>query len=381
MVRKKTEPVSQEEDVLNPVLDDILEPAVDAPAAVAAEDIETVAEPNGRPVGAQPRVEPAADPQPALSAASRRSHNEHLRQEEERIAERNRRQEDAVIIGKYINAEKKKNVLRGKIAGVEVRGEHAFWVIYDGPVTVFIPFHEALPNLPVDVKSDVVRQRQMLSKTIGAEVPFAVEAMESGDGTYMVFGSRRNAVERISKRYFGPDAPNPVKEGDTIPATFLGVGRHAAWLNAAGMDIRLIASQISHRYMENLMDHYEAGDTINLRVQGVAYKNGQVSLTVSALPCELEACISRHNRIRRGNRYVAIMTTHRVMNVVNPTTKRKESYYVASMWLENVEVPAFATVISAKSEGIPHSGERVSVEVDGIARNGYVRCRIIAYLR
>ena len=346
-------------------------------ADTVAEEVETVAVPVAQTV-------PEEEPQPALSSASRRSSKERERAGDEYVASRNLRQEDAMIVGRYIAAQKRNNVLSGMISSVEVRGNHAFWAIYDGPVVVLIPFHEALPRVQDNdfsaSKDALVRQRQMLAKSIGTVVPFSVEQVEPDGDTYLVFGSRHTAMQRIRKRYFGENAPNPVHVGDTVVGTFLGVGPHAAWLTVNGVDVRMLPRQLSHRYMDNMMEVFKPGEEISLKVRKMEEKNGELTLELSALPCELEACKNRHGRIRRGNRCAATITSHRVVSAINPRTKKREPYYVASMWLEGVEVPAFATMTSSHAKGNAHSGERVMVEIEDIARNGYVRCRIISYL-
>lgn len=371
MARKKAEPV---EEVVE-VSADQLQESVEAEEQSVAEAIETASEPVGQSVTAA-----QAEPQPALTSAPRRSAREKKMEQEAHQAARNLRQEDAIIIGKYISAEKRNNVLSGKIAGVEVKDGHTFWVVYDGPVTVYIPCHEALPLVTKEVAADTVRQRQMLSKSIGAVVPYTVEALIQDGTNYLAHGSRRAAVARISNRYFGEDAPMPVQKGDDVTATFLAVGPHAAWANVCGLDVRLEPTQLSHRYIEDLMQVYKPGDEIKMRVQALRFENGKPLMRLSALPCELEECQTRHNRIRPGSRFMATITSHRVVQARNPRTGKVGPYYVASLWLESVNVAAYATLTSSHVEGTAHSGDHVMVEVNDIVDSGYVRCRIVSYL-
>ena len=347
--------------------------------AINAEEVETVTQPV-----AQVIVADVEEPQPAMTGASRRSSKERERAEEDYIASRNLRQDDAIIAGRYITAARRNNVLSGMISGVEVRNGHAFWAIYDGPVVVLIPFQDALPRITdSSFSSDedaLVRQRQMMSKSVGATIPFSVENVVPDGDVYLVYGSRKNALERIRKRYFGEGAPNPVKVGDIVRGVFLGVGPHAAWLCVNGVDVRMIARQLSHRYMDDMMQHFKAGDEVDLQVQNIEEDNDELTLILSALPCELKVCQRRYDRIRQGSRYVATITSHRVVNALNRKTNKRELYYVSSMWLEGVNVPAYATVTSSHAQGHSYSGERVMVEVEDIADNGYVRCRIISYL-
>ena len=77
---------------------------------------------------------------------------------------------------------------------------------------------------------------------------------------------------------------------------------------------------------------------------------------------------------------MATITTHRVVQATNHKTKMKQPYYVASMWLEGVELAAFATITSSHAKGTAHSGDRVMVQVEQVTQKGYVRCRILSYL-
>lgn len=344
-----------------------------------AEEVVTASELVGKTVPAAETGAEREGQQADLDEAPRRSARERRMEDEAHQAERNLRQKTAVIVGKYINAEKRHNVLGGVIAGTEIRDGHVFWAIYEGPVVVLIPFREALPQQSTDISHSEVRQRQMLAKSIGANVAFSVESMVQDGDNYLVYGSRKNANARIRSRYFGENASNPVNEGDDVQAEFLAVGPHAAWVNIYGVDARIVAAQVSHRYMNDMSEIYKAGDKLKVRIQSIKHKDDEVALTISALPCEVEAARGNLSRVRQGNRYVATISTHRVVNATNRVTRKKEPMYVASMWLEGIEVPAYAST-PPKASGTPYSGDRVIVEVDGIAQNGYVRCKIMSYL-
>lgn len=406
MKKEKEEVLKEEEDImasLDGAIPSTDDEAMDAPVAeeelsdiLADEEavVETVAKPSGRSVSSgrkTPKAEKPAPveekPQPALTAASRPSAKERQQRAEEYHEARNMRQDEVVIVGRYLAAERRNNVMEGRISGVEVREEHVFWTIYEGPVIVYIPFKEALPSLPdgsidgEDAKSAVRRQKQLMSKSIGATVPFTVESIVPDGDTYLVYGSRRNALQRIVKRYFGAGAANPVHVGDDVYGQFLAVGPHAAWANVNGVDARLTAHQLSHRYMEDLTEFYNPGEKIKLRIQKLDMVSGRPVMILSARPCELEESKSRCTRVRQGNRHVATMTSHRIMQGTNPRTKRKEPYYVASMWLEDVDMPAFATLATYKGQDTAYSGEKVLVEVQQFMDSGYVRCRILKFMK
>lgn len=393
------------EGILDPELDAALPPSLDADLdiPVTAEDmtdmdaeddahqdeveeVEVETKPNGRGVSrnrAETPVEENGNPQPALSSTSRRSSSEMQRSQKDREAARQQRQEEAFTVGRYLAAEKRNNVLTGRIAGVEARGEHVFWMIFDGPVIVYIPFHEALPFLPESVfakdtpRERMLKMKRMLTKSIGATVPFSVEEVEPDGDNYLVFGSRREALKRISRRYFGHNAANPVKIGDDLVGNFLAVGPHAAWVNVNGVDVRMIPEQLTHRYIEDMRTVYNPGDEIDLRLQRLEMQDGKPVMALSGRPCEVEAGKRRHNRISHGGRFVATVTSHRVVTSTNTRTNREERYHIAQLWLEDVDLPAYATLASPKERKVFFSGDRVVVEVDKIAQTGYVRCRIL----
>lgn len=354
------------------------------PEAEQAEEIFVETAPVGRSVRPEVVVEEPQDEPTASNPAARLSANERRQLAQERERDRQNWEERAAIIGKYIAAKKRNNVLRGVIAGVETKGSMACWAIYDGPVVVLIPFADALPYAPEEVLQStpeaMARQRQMLGKSIGVSVPFSVEKMEYDEDSCYVLGSRRIAMERISARYFGANAPRPVKEGDTVIGRFVGIGPHAAWLEVCGIDVRLQTSQLTHRYTEDLNDWFKPGEEIRLVVKSLAFRDGKYRMRLSALPCELEECKPRLRNVRPRNRYVGTVTLQRIVEKKFEDTDKVKPYYVVSLWLDGINVPAFATVASAHIDGTTHFGDKVIVEVDDITANGYVRCRIINYL-
>lgn len=413
MAKKNETPITQDEDILDLLqggeekrtpAEEVIEDGVSAEIAEAVEvENEPVAEAPKKRTTKKTREPEQEEPKAALTATSRSTSTERKLQVEAHQAVVKARQSDAVIAGGYLNAQRRNNVVSGKIAGVESRGNHAFWIIYDGPVTVMIPFSEALPalmkpELLEDTEDALKVQSQLLSKSIGLEVPFTVEQIETDQKDYFVFGSRRKAMERISKRYFGANAEKPIKMGDFTEATVLAVGEHAAWVTVNGMDVRMVAAQMSYRYMENLMEYFEPGDKLIVQVQPDPKrqsgkkrigddvdmdKDGNPIMLLSALPQELQECSSRLSRIRKGNRYHAVISTLRIHNVRNEKTKKVEKVFVASCWLEGVEVAAFANVVphfQDEEDKKVFSGAKVLTEVQSITNNGYVRVKIVKHL-
>ena len=345
-------------------------PEATAPAT-EVEEVVTATEPVGSVVPKE-----GSEKRKAEQPAKNREQKEAPRSERQFLP-----QNDILTVAKYLGAKTRRTTVTGVITGVELRDDHAFWTIADGPVYVLIPFEHALPYVkdPALLK-DPFRQRQFLAKSMGTEITFSVvEMVEDGDN-YLVYGSRRAAMETERRSYFGKNARRPVNVGDVFYATFVSVGPNAGWATAYGVDIRLLKTQVSHRYTENMARVFKPGDEIKLRVQRIDMEGDLPVIVASALPCELEACKPNLRFIRKGSRHIAYLTSHKLTKRVNPFTKQKEAYYTAAMWIDGVNVPGFATLATAHAPENCHPGARVSVEVEEIASNGYVRCRIVAYL-
>lgn len=342
--------------------------------APAAEEVLEVAEPVAQEVSSEEQKN---------ERRVRPSSHERREVEEARAARSRARQDDLNIIMKYAGAHNSKAVLEGTVGGVEVRGGHTFLAVYDGPVTILIPFHLTMDasQRPAGIEGDVVREQQLLAKQLGSTVAFIVDHVESGaDDTYLASGSRIAANAKIRARYFGEDAVNPVSVGQVVTGRFYSVGRHSAWVNVLGVDVPIHKRFLSHRYMDDLEKYYAPGDKIKLQVMSLEDENGDFALSLSALPCELEEAKPYLHRAKRGTRCVATLAGHRMS--VNKRSEDEMKEYSAHMWLEELQLPAYAKVMRRKTsdnESI-YEGTKVMVSVDGVSNSGYVRVTILRML-
>ena len=299
--------------------------------------------------------------------------------QEEREARFRARQDDLSLTMKYAGAEKNKVVLNGVVGGVETRGGHTFLAIYDGPVTVLIPFHKAIApeTLREGIAGNPTRERQLLAKWLGSTVNFLIEKVyPAEDGTYLVSASRLEANAKIRARYFGENAANPVQVGQFVTGYFFSIGKDSGYLNVLGVDVNIHKKYISHRYIHDLQKYYNNGDAIKVQIIRIEDEDGNFDLVVSALPVELEEAQSKLGRVRVGTRCVAQLSAFSEAKTT-PTDGFRES--TAHLWLDSLGIPAYAKVLQRRGDDREpiYEGTKVVVSIDGVSGSGYVRVTIL----
>lgn len=294
----------------------------------------------------------------------------------------------AAAVMRYATAAKNKNIVDGVISGVDTRNKEVFWCIYDGEVTVRIPYAESFVVQESDLlgskrNSILERQRQMMSQAIGAKVPFIVESfVPDPEGGYICYASRTAALERLrNTRYFGDNAPRKVKVGNRVNAQIITLGLYAAWVNACGMDIRVPVNQLSHKFIEDVSRDFYVGQELTMQVTRLSEAPGQMpEVSLSARPVEVEKYRPNLKRIRRGGvppRFGGVITSIR-------TDKRGNNgipNVVINLFLEGVEVPAFARTAQLHLRDDLRTGDKVMFEAFGKTSSGYVYGSIIKMIR
>lgn len=321
--------------------------------------------------------QPAAPQSLVMSPWERQEKNDAI------TARRREHEENIDIINKYFQASKDKNILSATITGVGVDGNEVFWLCHEGPITVRIPFKETFDVLPEELLDDNVtnvtlRRRQILSKSIGLTIRFFIEKfMPDPDDKNrgIVLASRIKALARDRQRYFGPNAYKPIREGDKVEAQFLSVGQHIAWISFRGIDVRVKAGDLSHRYLPDLPEVFSTGEKIDVVVTKLTYKEGSdmPEIRVSARPLELEASKKNLSRVPVGSVFSAVVTSR--------TLKMEDSRTVTrtNLWIDCVEVPAYSTVQALNNSRKYVTGDRVYVEILGYTKYGYVHCKILRH--
>lgn len=334
------------------------------------------------------------------------------RQERAKKVEENTRanQTETLIVKGYVDAMKMGTNMTGVISSVETHDNTPMWVIYDGPVTVFIPFDDAVQQNPRDgenlnAKLLLENRIRLLTSCIGCEIPFSVETIQQGrrDGHrfYYAYGSRLKAQARIRKRYFGPGAKEPVRYGQRVEATVLGVGEFSAFVMAKGKDFKISASHFSYNAIMDLRDVYAPGDKVEMEVvhperfgEGAAAiegmpvevsENGTIKCTLDVWPIERKEAMRHKSRVKVGNRYHA-----NIACILGESKRDEKTGFVvrrlkAAMMLDGVRMPAYALLHydsyeSGEEEVKARRGRGVLVEVVSVSEYGFANVRIRRYL-
>lgn len=294
-------------------------------------------------------------------------------------------QEDRTTVGIFLTALKEKRILEGNIAGVEVNRRMAYWVLYEGPVTVRIPFDNSFMQIPADLANkrpseDILRrQRQMLERAMGATINFTVSRFEpDGDGTYLAIGSRTDAMDKIRKVYFGHNAAQKLSVGDDVVAQIITHGKHAAYLNFCGIDVKVKKSDLSHRYIEDVSASFHVGERIRVRLMNIQMPEESVgipAISVSAKPIEKARFDRNLRRIHKNGYYIGTVTSTNLKGSGNGDN------VTISLFLNDVEVPAFSrTPILALGDAL-HNGDQVSFMALGVNEDGFAHGKILEVIK
>lgn len=312
----------------------------------------------------------------------RRSSYERKEIQNAELARRREEEEALDIISAFIQASKSGIALESEISGVLVseRDNDVYWQCIHGPMTIRIPFAETFDALPqglLDVSQPNVltRRRQFLQKSIGLKIQFVIDRFEpdpANRNKAIVYASRKKAMAKIRQSYFGKDAYRPVKKGDIFDAQLLSVGDHGAWVSFRGVDVAVRPSDLTHRYLPSMAKAYSTGQKVKIMVTEISEdpKTGLPVVKVSGRPIELADSMSRHYLAPKGSVYAATITAK------NKRISDGRPVISISLWLENVDIPAFSSTQAIIDEKFV-SGDKVYVEVLGFADSGYAHCKIL----
>lgn len=303
----------------------------------------------------------------------------------ERLESWNLENEDITTVGIFLTALKEKRILSGTVAGVEANNKTAYWVLYEGPVTVRIPFDNSFMTIPAELavqrpnEEILRRQRQMLDRAKGAKVHFTISRfVQEDEGSYLATGSRTDALSKIRKHYFGNRADNPLTVGMDIMAQILTNGEHAAYLTFCGVDVKVKKSELSHKFIQDVTSTFHVGSQMRVRIQNItpaAETNGIPSVAVSAKPVERERFKRNLKRIHKNGSYIGTVIS----------TAKKEgpdgSSITISLFLDDVGVPAYSrTTILGLGDAIKH-GDKVSFLAMGVNEEGFAHGKIIEVIK
>lgn len=292
-------------------------------------------------------------------------------------------------------SQRTKNILTGTVASIETKDAAGtslqdgrkitmLSVILNGQYKVMIPFEEFFRDNAIDYKSidtstpDGVeilnrRQRQLAEKMYGATVDFVITHVEvNSPYDYSISGSRKQALEILEIRNFigrRGMAPN-YKEGDSAVARVLSVGVYSLRVNVCGVDANLPRSNLTFRYLTNLMQAYHVGDLINVHITKVTTrpKDGRVELEINAKDFELQDALERQ---KAGLISAGTVTLGEIVSVRPSATKANT--IVISAWLPYFEMPATVRAMDPNTLAFqPKAGDKLRLQVTGFTERGFV---------
>lgn len=312
------------------------------------------------------------------------SPRERQERQENLATMRRQQEENTDIINKFFLASKNGDVMEAEVMGVLPEGNEVYWLCHYGPITIRIPFMETFEVLPPALVNDTLpnvtlRRRQLLAKSVGLTIGFVITSFEpdpKNKDRAIVYGSRKKAMAKIRQRYFGPDAYNPVHVGDRVSAQILSVAEHAVWLNIRGMDIRVSAAELSHRYLPDLKEKFSTGQTITVEITRLDMnsKTGMPEVRASLRPIELEDAKTRYALAPVRSQYVATVTNKKLVN----DRKEQAPRLRINLWINGIDIPAFSMSLNdVTTKDSIFTGDHLFVEILGYTDYGYCHCKIL----
>lgn len=195
------------------------------------------------------------------------------------------------------SAQRTGGIMNGKINSIKESSEGSVFVTVDiNGIEVIIPANEmGITNLldseAVDEKDRIRREKQLLSKNLGAEISFVIVSTNlvddldnPGQKKPMVFASRKKALLRKIKENYIPkgDGTAKIRAGETVKdCQIISVGTHGIRVEVGGIDTSIPKYLLSYKFLTDLNREFRVGQKIDVYVQEVK-KAEKGILTVTA---------------------------------------------------------------------------------------------------
>lgn len=265
-------------------------------------------------------------------------------------------------VAAYEDAIRNSRILKHPIAGVEIVNRVVYWVIYDDPVIVRIPFEDAYVDPPtalLDDSRNIRDRRSMMEESIDYLCPFVPLRAEKDEDTTYVYASRVQAVWRDRVRYFGKRPLNPTCVGDVVEGVVMSVKEKSVRLYVRGYEVQLDRGALTHRYFDNLRKHYSPGDIINVKVMSLHDPGtGAFAPQFDPKECEREEFRKRIAK-RPPSPHMSVVGT--VVTMKETTNRAGEPIVRATLWLDALKLPGYAVLgsIARISDAPIRDGTRV----------------------
>lgn len=319
----------------------------------------------------------------ALKDRARRAKEERIRQEQANLAR----------ISSLNHAKEQEKVIWGKVTAIEtilppdhVEGDVSraicAVIMLDGYIKVFIPFDDFYLDNPLNLKTVDLstirgqlayynRQKQVLQKTIGLEVPMIITQAEydKASDTTSVLASRAKAALLQRHKYYIAPSTRMVK-GDYYEATVISVGPQSLGLTLNGYDFVIPKYELTNKPINDLRSVYQPGDKVKGRLRNYKVRDGKlVSIEFNTIEWELEVAKSHHALVTPG-RTVGIATITRIFR------QRADGNITIYAWLNGYDIPVKIRDIALNSFSRElTAGEDVRIVVTGFLNSGYIKAR------
>lgn len=283
--------------------------------------------------------------------------------------ERDNRKEDAgiyVTLKSYLH---RGRPLQGKIAGITMYDGVPCWSLYQGPVSIFIPFEESYMTIKKSMtgprtEEKIRQQKDFLRQSLGVTVEFVLTSIaqdpENPD-RYIATASRTTALAKRRFAYFGQEAK--LQPGTDIACRIICISENipTMFVTVAGLDILVHRRQLTLRPVKRLSDHFHLDDKITMRIVAIEEDpaTGLPKLVLSAIPLEKKRCQVNRSRLNVGDRCRAIIN--------NIDSERGVVY----MWLDGIDYYAMASVNEAAYDQRLKINAHVLYEHKGFTDSGY----------
>lgn len=294
---------------------------------------------------------------------------------EKRTAMRRRREQErvraAAVWSELGKSKRYNNICTGKLIGCKMMSDRVLAVVVYEGFKVLIDFQDFFVEFPitrdVDTSTEdglmslVLRERAMVERMYGAEIPFIVKRRESDKkGAYVILGSRAEALKKIMVQTFTPDENGDavMAAGDTVPAKILSVGDHALLVNVGGIDNRIPLHFLTYRYIPTAIEmeeYYHVGQEILVSIRGIMVnKAGNIVCQLDGRRAEMEDAKSRHHMFDSpGDMAYA---------VISNIFRKKDGSVMVLLYIEDLALPATAYSVRPDAWGkYPSVGSRVRV--------------------
>lgn len=280
-------------------------------------------------------------------------------------------------------------VLEGTVIGIsplKYAGESKICatVRFDDGTMISVPFSEMYSNNIMDMSTVdtnteagmrlyLNRQRQMMSKMLGQNIPVCILEIfnEAGseNNSLSILASRKKALERIREICFFGRTPR-YKVGEVYEGVITSVSPHSLAFNFGGVDVVRQQNVLTTRYVLDLQTYYHAGDKLKFKLEGIEAdpKTKEVKLTVNTVAAELQDALARQVFIAPDTLCRCIIT--RIYNT-------KDNRINIFGWLPDYELPCKIAFMNANDFGREiTSGDECQVYINGYRSSGFLNARV-----